>query len=424
MAIERPCLIEVQRGVLMVSTTLHPTELEAVTAVDVYDPARSEEADNGYQRKASQTRAAQAAAFYGEGVERRQGREHEDRRGLMPNPIIANIRSAEDNDDVPLVAATNGAAHGVRLSFYSPADEERIRHALETEGHATAAATVLFTDEAKAWIVDGQHRTRAMRLLNDKDRIVDDFPVPFKITLNLPRGEEIKQFFYINSQAKSVPTDLTAELLQRMARQDDAEAQYLEERKGKGGLLKGAAVYEEMKSAKSPWLTRIRKPNEPSSKDTSIAISQFINSLGPLFSTPLPRELSPGEWARVIDAFWAAVEEVLSTPFDPTEQPGNWVLFKSTGVNVMHRVLADCVTIVVQRGGRLSDPDEYVAILQELPELRGELIDSETGETNSIAGSEFWRSSSVASQYTGRYGADRLVGMIRGLIAKAETVTV
>ena len=423
MPIERPCLIEVQRGVLMVSTTLHPTELEAVTAVDVYDPARSEEADNGYQRKASQTRAAQAAAFYGEGVERRQGREHEDRRGLMPNPVIANVRRDED-DEIPLPAATNGAAHGVRLSFYSPADEERIRHALETEGNATAVATVLFTDEAKAWIVDGQHRTRAMELLIDKNRIGDDFPVPFKITLNLPRLKEAHQFFYINSQAKSVPTDLTAELLQRMARQDDAEAEYLKERKGKGGLLKGAAVYEEMKSAKSPWLARIRKPNEPSSKDTSIAVSQFINSLGPLFSTPLPRELSPAEWARVIDAYWTAVEKVLPTPFDSTEQPGNWVLFKSTGVNVMHRVLADCVTIVVQRGGRLSDPDQYESILEELPELRGELIDSETGEARIVDGAEFWRSSSVASQYTGRYGADRLVGMIRGLIAKAETVTV
>jgi hypothetical protein len=36
-------------------------------------------------------------------------------------------------------------------------------------------------------------------------------------------------------------------------------------------------------------------------------------------------------------------------------------------------------------------------------------------------GAEFWRSGSVASQYTGRYGTDRLVGMIRGLIAKAQS---
>lgn len=354
-------------------------------------------------------------------MERRQGREFEDRKGLMPNAIIANIRNDQDEN------ASNGAgddAPGVRISYGSEADRERITHAVATNGNALATATVLFTEQAKAWIIDGQHRRLAMRLLNDKGRLSEDFPVPLKITLNLPRKDEMGQFFYINSQAKNVATDLTAELLQRMARQDDAEAEYLSERKDKGGLLKGAAVYEEMKKTKSPWLSRIRKPNEPASKDTSIAVSQFINTLGPLFSTPLPRELEPAEWARVIDAFWAAIAEILPTPFDTTEQPGGWVLFKSTGVNVMHRVLADCVTIVVQRRGRLSDRGEYVAILQELPSLSGELIDTETGETRYVDGSEFWRSSSVASQYTGRYGADRLVGMIRGLIAKAEAVTV
>ena len=80
-----------------------------------------------------------------------------------------------------------------------------------------------------------------------------------------------------------------------------------------------------MRALKSPWLARVRKPNEPASKDKSIAVSQFINSLGPLFAAPLPRNLELDEWARVIDAFWTALERVLPTPFDSTEQPGNWV---------------------------------------------------------------------------------------------------
>jgi hypothetical protein len=103
----------------------------------------------------------------------------------------------------------------------------------------------------------------------------------------------------------------------------------------------GAAIYDALMAKKSPWLDRIRKPNEKISKDTSIAVSQFIASLKPLQTAQMPRELSPAEWALIIDAFWEAIARLLPTPFDPTEQPGDWVILKATGVNTMHRVLAD-----------------------------------------------------------------------------------
>ena len=62
--------------------------------------------------------------------------------------------------------------------------------------------------------------------------------------LNQPREEEMKQFYYINSQAKNVPTDLTFELLQRMARQNHAEEEYLSVRQNKSGVLAGARVWD------------------------------------------------------------------------------------------------------------------------------------------------------------------------------------
>lgn len=426
--IETPALIEVQRGQAMASTTLTPAQLEAASAVDTYDPELGNDSGNGYQRRPSTSRITQAAAFYGEGIEKRQGREFEDRRGLMPNPIIANIRPVDDSFEEPVAAAVGedgGFPSTVQVSFANEADRARVEHAMREGGNATATATLLLTDDAVANIVDGQHRAGAVRLLLDRRRLGEDFPVPMKIMLGFPRTEEIKQFFYINSQAKNVPTDLTAELLQRMAKQDDAEAEYLSERKNKANVLAGAAVYEALVSNGSPWIKRIRRPNEPSSKDTSIAVSQFINSVGPLISAQIPRTLTADEWARIIDALWTAVERLLPTPFDPMEQPGDWVLFKAAGVNVMHRVLADCLPIIIQRGGRLSDPDHYEQLLADLPQLSGMVIDPTTGEERTIDGAEFWRSASAASQYTGRYGADRLVGMIRGLVAKSnQAVTV
>jgi len=213
---------------------------------------------------------------------------------------------------------------------------------------------------------------------------------------------------------------LTAELLQKMAASDPDEAKYLSERKGKASLLVGAAIHKALVKKQSPWIERIRRPNEPASKDTSIALSQFISSLAPLQSAQMARELDPDEWALVLDSFWDAVAHLLPQPFDATEQPGNWVLLKATGANVMHRVLADCLPTVIQRGGRLSDPQQYEQLLVDLPTLSGPGIDSETGNERQIDGAEFWRSASIASQYTGRYGTDRLVGMIRNLIARTD----
>ena len=40
-------------------------------------------------------------------------------------------------------------------------------------------------------------------------------------------------------------------------------------------------------------------------------MSQFINSLVPLQSAPMPRDLSPEDWARIIDAFWEAIARLL-----------------------------------------------------------------------------------------------------------------
>lgn len=417
--IKVPAMLEVQRGRLMASTTFNPAQLAAYGQVDHYDPTRGSHPNNGYQRRPSETRINQAASFYGEGVERRNGREFDDRRGLMPNPIIANVRM-----DPAGVPNDLGLPPGVHLDFQAGVDRELIRRAIEDGGNATANCTITLDEDVIVWEVDGQHRDGAVDVLAAKGRIAEDFPVPVKLLLGFERDQEIVQFFYINSQAKSVPTDLTAELVQQMASRDAGEEEYLAERKGKAGLLAGGEIYRAMEQAGSPWLSRIRRPNEKISKDTSIAVSQFINSLAPLRSAQMPRTLTAEEWARVIDSFWAAIAVLLPQPFDPAERPGDWVLLKATGVNTLHRVLADCLPIVIQRGGRLAEQAQYESLLADLPSLSGVGIDPMTGEERQVDGSEFWRSASIASQFTGRYGTDRLVGQIRGLMARSNSSVV
>ena len=56
--VERPALIEVQRGQIMISTTLTPAQLGRYSKVDIYDPEHGTDPDNGYQRRASNPRMA------------------------------------------------------------------------------------------------------------------------------------------------------------------------------------------------------------------------------------------------------------------------------------------------------------------------------------------------------------------------------
>src|SRR5689334_19073661 len=120
-AIERPALVEVQRGQVMVSTTLTPSQLLMSTEVDIYEASKGNDPSNGYQRRASTTRIAQAAAFYGEGTDKRQGREFKDRRGLMPNPIIANIRPGVGSGAASPSTRNRSFPPGVQITFHTDA---------------------------------------------------------------------------------------------------------------------------------------------------------------------------------------------------------------------------------------------------------------------------------------------------------------
>ena len=84
-------LVEVQRGQVMLATTLTPAQLAAARSLTIRPGGVDN--DNGYQRRASTSAWLRLLPSMAMGP-RSVGRVFEDRRGLMPNPIIANIRQA------------------------------------------------------------------------------------------------------------------------------------------------------------------------------------------------------------------------------------------------------------------------------------------------------------------------------------------
>lgn len=75
---------------------------------------------------------------------------------------------------------------------------------------------------------------------------------------------------------------------------------------------------------------------------------------------------------------------------------------------------------VLRTSGRsLRDPASYADVMQALPNLKGEVMDS-GGNAVEVSGHEFWLSGAkgVATQFSGDTGRKRLSVLIRGLLPR------
>ena len=151
------------------------------------------------------------------------------------------------------------------------------------------------------WIVDGQQRTAAIR-----DAAVEAFPIPVTAFITDSQAEQREQFILVNS-AKPLPKSLIYELLP-----------------GTNGLLPpalarrkiSAQLLEELnRDPESPFHWRVQTPTNPEGviKDNSV-LRMLDNSIieGYLYKFRDPNDGSGDleEMAKVVNAFWSAVEFV------------------------------------------------------------------------------------------------------------------
>lgn len=162
------------------------------------------------------------------------------------------------------------------------------------------------SDELPGWIVDGQQRTAAIR-----DAEVERFPIPVTAFITDSQEEQRQQFILVNS-AKPLPKNLIHELLP-----------------GTTGLLPPALARRRISTElldrlnwdeASPFHWRIQTPTMPEGviKDNSV-LRMLDNSIieGYLYNFRDPTDGSGdlAEMAKVVNAFWSAVELVF---------PGEW----------------------------------------------------------------------------------------------------
>ena len=379
--------VYIQRGRPMLLTALPAQDVVRHKKVDTYDPYTKK----GYQRSPSPTRIASAARYYAE------------KGGFMPNPLLVNIRQ-NDFGHVELVVT---------------ADLESFEHARANGGDWIGHGYIEVPSDLPLYLYDGQHRGGGLELVLDDYDGFETFPVPLAISLGLDSTEEMTEFYEVNTNAKSVRTDLAWQLLKVMADEDPELAERLE-MEGKDWVTRGISVVEELMKLSGPWEDRIQAPNQKLRRSDTLTIpqAQFVRSLRPLLDMPLMARAEPAKIAQLINAYWQGIASVLPEPFLRGTNPKDYAIQKGQGAVALHRVLPQAIESIRSRGESLNDPTAYAEVMKDLPTLSGEII-TEAGPVP-VQGPEFWRSGSegVASQFSGDAGRKRLSVLIRQLMPK------
>lgn len=263
-------------------------------------------------------------------------------------------------------------------------------------------------------VVDGQHRVEALARLmeEDPDRWAN-FELPFVAMLGASEREEIRQFYVVNSTAKSVRTDLALDLLKQRAESEPGVMDALIE-SGETWKVKGQQIVEDLERASSLWRGRIRFPGEPLG-GTTIGSAGIVGSLKQLLATPYFGSLTPPNQVKILSAYWEGIREVLPEVFlDPQE----YAIQKSVGVQIMHGLLVSVLEYIRSTGRSVIEPQAYAEALE------GALlqVEGDNREGDVVRGAEFWLAGAegAAGSYSSNAGRRVLTAKLRTLLPEIE----
>lgn len=266
----------------------------------------------------------------------------------------------------------------------------------------------------KFHVVDGQHRILALRKLIEEDSEKwSPLLIPFVSFLDADDREEMKQFYVVNSTAKSVKTDLALALLRSLSEGDPDIYEALQER-GKQWQVDGQVIVEKLANESRIWRNRIRLPSMEKG-ETTIPSASLVTSLKPLLASPYFGRLRNEQQIKVLDAYWHGIREVLRPAFDA---PEDYTVQKGVGVLVMHAIFPHVLECVRNRGLSTIEPEAYGSVMDgALNQLQGE---NNSGEP--VTGTDFWASAprGAAGSYSSSAGRRVLVAKIQQLLPTIE----
>lgn len=310
--------------------------ITAGALVDQYEvPFRDHRRQSGYQRPVSPGRVNKLAG------DLRSGQVD------IPTAVLLNIRSGADE----ILGSLDGST-----GTFAP------------DGH-------------ELFVVDGQHRLAALAKLVEEDPAKwSDYQVAFVCMIGASELEEMRQFYVVNSTAKSVRTDLALDLLKQQAEADPTLMASLIE-KGEDWKVEAQTITEQLARTRL-WAGRVRFPGDPKA-DTTIGSAGMVSSLKQLLSTPYFGQISTENKVKILSAYWEGISLVIPDTF---RDPGDYAIQKSSGVMIMHGLLVSVIELLRSRGMSVIEAQSYAEVLEEpLLNLEGDNAEGETSR-----GPDFW----------------------------------
>ena len=266
----------------------------------------------------------------------------------------------------------------------------------------------------KLHIVDGQHRVEALvRLVEEDAEKWSSFQLPVVFMLGATERDEIKQFYIVNSTAKSVRTDLALDLLKQRAETDPSVMEALTE-SGETWKVRGQQLVEDLERSSSIWRGRVRFPGDAAA-GTTIGSSGLVGSLKPLLTTAYFGSIAPANQVAILSGYWEGIKSVIPEAF---REPTEYSVQKSVGVQILNGLLVPVLEYVRSKGDSVLEPSSYERAMSDaLTEIEG---DTSNGDV--ARGAEFWLAgrSGAAGSYSSNSGRRVLTAKLRGLLPEIE----
>jgi DGQHR domain-containing protein len=238
-------------------------------------------------------------------------------------------------------------------------------------------AEVTFPEDEVLWIVDGQHRVKALEVAIKEDGLerFKSFQLPVVIVEFPDIEEEAHQFQIINENMKKVNTQLARRLLAlRLAKGDDSTRRAIRQTR----RLWEAETVEVIRALQadegSAWSGRIQPPNTRKSADHIVRELSFSTSLKPILTDEVCTDLGTERISQFLVNYWEAWRQLLPEAF---ESPSEYVIQKTPGVFSLHAVARYLLKVFVFR--RMTEPtvDDIKVVL---------------GDAGDAATASFWES--------------------------------
>lgn len=353
--------------------------ISAGTLVERYSiPHRDSRQKTGYQRPVSTARVNKLA------------RDLEGGQVDIPTAVLLNLRAFTPEEH--LVEGSQGSA------LFTPNGE-------------------------RLFVVDGQHRIEALaKLVDDKPDEWSSYEISFVCMLGGDEIEEMRQFYVVNSTAKSVRTDLALDLLKQQAESDPNLMEALIE-KGEDWKVDAQTITERLDETRL-WKGRIRFPSE-SKGNTVIGSAGMASSLKQLLDTPYFSAISNENRVKILDAFWEGIARVIPEAFGVPGAEGrsladhiDYAIQKSTGVMILHQLLIPVLELLRSQGRSVIEPGSYEEVLRDpLLELEGD-----TAEGTIARSADFWLAGvhGAAGSFSSNAGRRVLAARLKSSLPEVE----